>query len=291
MQQILAVVEGNESDLGVIGRAKMMAAHTGGEVSLFMSVYDPVEELNRYVGFDNYAEVKEAVMEDAEIKLRHLAEREGETLNSNMVWGRRWHLNVLTEAKNIGAELIVKAVGKHSRIAEFLQTPEDWHLLREAECPVWMVNGDTSQIDKVAASFSVLDETAEHRLLGSRVVDMARQMAWALKVPLEVVTVIPDLNSSQAAASRVPLLLGDVQARARARAEKLLADELERLGISPDCAVVLEGHPHMALADAAGCSGLLVIGSVAHRGISGKLIGNTSEKVLHHLAGDVVVVH
>jgi nucleotide-binding universal stress UspA family protein len=49
------------------------------------------------------------------------------------------------------------------------------------------------------------------------------------------------------------------------------------------------------LADAVGESGTLVIGSAAARKlaakVAGKLFGNTSEKVIHHARGDVLVVH
>ena len=49
------------------------------------------------------------------------------------------------------------------------------------------------------------------------------------------------------------------------------------------------------MADAVGAAGVLVIGSAAARSIPGKvaakLFGNTSEKVIHHAHGDVLVVH
>ena len=49
------------------------------------------------------------------------------------------------------------------------------------------------------------------------------------------------------------------------------------------------------LADAVGDTGALVIGSAAARKlaakVAGKLFGNTSEKVIHHVRGDVLVVH
>lgn len=291
MLNILVVVDGTDDDEHVLGQAVKFAAETGGDVHVFMSVYDPVEELNKYIGFDDYPQVKEAILEEAEIKLRVLAEKFAEAVTSNMAWGRHWHLNVLAEAERMESDLIIKAVGKHSRIAEFLQTPEDWHLLRESRCPVWLVNKTTTHIDKVVAAFSAMDETVEHRLLASRVVDKARDFAAALKVKLHVVTVIPDLARTQALLSRVPMGVAGVQASARERAQKLLSQSLDELGIQADEIEVRCGSVDEELASVVGDNGLLLIGSVANRGISGKLIGNTSEKVLHYLTGDVVVVH
>ena len=291
MMKILAVVQGLDSDQHVLQQSLEIASDTGGDVHVFMSVYDPVEELNKYIGFDDYPQVKEHILEEAEIKLRKLTEPYGDSVTSNMAWGRHWHLNVQQEAKSCAADLIVKAVGRHSRIAEFLQTPEDWHLLREAQSPIWMVNETTAHMDKVVAAFSTLDETAEHRTLAFRVLSKAQDFARALGVPLHVVTAVPDLVSLQTAASRVPILLEDVQVRAQRRAEEVLHKELQRHGISPALAEVRAGRTEEVLAEAVGDNGLLVIGSVAHRGLAGKLIGNTAEKVLHYLTGDVLVVH
>ena len=54
---------------------------------------------------------------------------------------------------------------------------------------------------------------------------------------------------------------------------------------------MLTGQVERELAELVGDSSLLVIGSAANRGLAGKFIGNTSEKVLHYLTSDMLVVH
>lgn len=267
-----------------------------------MIVYDSIEELNRYVGFDNYAEVKQAILDEAEVKLRVLTDKFGDRFSSTMHWGRRWHFSVVVEARNMSADLIVKAVHRHSRIAEFLHTPEDWHLLREASCPVWLVNDSTDKINKVVAAFSTLEETPEHRQLGERVVFKARDLAAALGVELHVISVIPDLLNSQAMIAPVPAMpgqfpyvLADMGEEALERAQQILSESLARIAVEADVSEVRTGFVDTEMADAVGATGVLVIGSAAARSIPGKvaakLFGNTSEKVIHHAHGDVLVVH
>lgn len=302
MKNILVVLEGSESDEHVLGQAVKVAEINQSDIHLFMVVYDSVEELNRYVGFDNYPEVKQAILDEAEVKLRQLTEKFGDHFTSTMHWGRRWHFSVVVEAKKMSADLIVKAVHRHSRIAEFLHTPEDWHLLREASCPVWLVNQATEQVDKVVAAFSTLEESPEHRQLGERVLLKARDLSTALGAELHVVSVIPDWLNSQAMIAPVPAMpgqfpyaLSDLGEEARERAEQILNEALAKIGVEPDLAEVRTGFVDTEIADAVGDSGVLVIGSAAARSLPGKvaakLFGNTSEKVIHHVHGDVLVVH
>ena len=302
MKNSLVVLDGSDSDEQVLGQAVQLATASGGDVHLFMTVYDPIEELNRYVGFDNYHDVKQAILDDAEVKLRRLTDKFGDHFSSTIHWGRRWHTNVIAEAKKLSADLIIKAVHRHSRLAEFLQTPEDWHLLRDSSCPVWLVNDTTEHIDKVVAAFSTLEESAEHRALGERVLKKACDLATALGTELQVISVVPDWLHSQSILGPVPGMPGQFPAalaglgeQAIDRAEEILSDTLRRLHIDADATEVRCGFVDIELADAVDDRGALVIGSAAARHLStriaGKLFGNTSEKVIHHVRGDVFVVH
>ena len=91
MKNILVVLDGSESDQHVLNQAVKVADARGSDIRLFMIVYDSIEELNRYVGFDNYAEVKQAILDEAEVKLRVLTDKFGDRFSSTMHWGRRWH--------------------------------------------------------------------------------------------------------------------------------------------------------------------------------------------------------
>ena len=302
MKNMLVVLDGSSSDEHVLRQAIQLAATSGGNIHLFMTVYDSIEELNRYVGFDNYQEVKQSILDEAEVKLRRLTDKFGDHFTSTMHWGRRWHFHVISEAKKISADLVFKAVQRHSRIAEFLHTPEDWHLLRGASCPVWLVNDSTAQLNRVVAAFSTLDETENHRLLGERVLQKASELATALNIELHVVSVVPDWSQTQAIVGpmpgmpgQFPTVIADMGAQALEHAEDVIRETLVKLAIDSDVIEVRRGFADIELADAVGDSGALVIGSAAARKLTAKvadkLFGNTSEKVIHHVRGDVLVVH
>lgn len=297
MENILVVMDGSDTDEMLLNQALELVEDGETDIHILMSVYDQVEELHKYVGFDNYPEVKQAILDDAEIKLRVLTDKFADRFSSNMAWGKRWHEPVLQEAQNIDADLIIKVAGKQSWLSEVLRTPEDWQLLRQASCPVWLLNAPRQPIDKVIAAVSTLDESPEHSALGARVIVQAEALAASLNVPLKVVAVIPDWNASRAAMAYVPpipaqtVFLGDIGAQALQESRERLVALLERLDIDADKAEVRAGTLTLEIIDAVGDQGLLVIGSAAHRGLAGKFIGNSAEKVLHHLKADMLIVH
>ena len=87
MKNMLVVLDGSSSDEHVLGQAIQLAASSGGDIHLFMTVYDSIEELNRYIGFDNYQQVKQLLLDEAEVKLRRLTDKFGDHFSSTMHWG------------------------------------------------------------------------------------------------------------------------------------------------------------------------------------------------------------
>ena len=117
-----------------------------------------------------------------------------------------------------------------------------------------------------------------------------------------MVSVVPDWLQTQAIVGPVPgmpgqfsAVMADIGEQALDRAEEIIHETLEKLAIDADVTEVRSGSVDTELADAVGDTGALVIGSAAARNLSakvaGNLFGNTSEKVIHHVRGDVLVVH
>jgi nucleotide-binding universal stress UspA family protein len=263
-----------------------------------MTVYDQIEEMHKYVGFDNYKDIKQSLLDRAETKLRLLTDQFNVNFSSSMTWGKRWYLPVVDKARKMEADLIIKVVGdRHSRLVDFLQTPEDWHLLRDASCPLWLISDQNADIQEVIAAVSTLDESPEHRALDERVIGQAQRLAGALSKPLWVVSVLPDFNAMAVPMAYVPPVPGqsvlwhETAAEAKARSQQKLELMLDRLRVQPDRIEMLTGRVDRALAETVDTHGLLVIGSAANRGLAGKFIGNSSEKVLRYLKADMLVVH
>jgi nucleotide-binding universal stress UspA family protein len=298
MENILVVLDGSDSDEVAVAQAVKIIDRTEGRLHLLMAVYDQIEEMHKYVGFDNYKDIKQSLLDSAETKLRLLTDQFNISFSSGMTWGKRWYRPVVDKARKMEADLIIKVAGdKQSRLVDFLQTPEDWHLLRDASCPLWLIGEQNADIQEVIAAVSTLDEGPEHRALDERVIGQAQRLASALSKPLWVVSVLPDFDAMAVPMAYVPPVAGEAvlwhetAAEARARSQQKLELMLDRLRIQPDRIEMLTGRVDRALAEIVGTHGLLVIGSAANRGLAGKFIGNSSERVLRYLKADMLVVH
>ena len=297
MENILVVLDGSDKDQLAMEQAVALTSHNQAKLRVLMTVYNQIEEMHKYVGFDNYTDIKQALLDEAENHLRLLTDRYNIHFSSNMVWGKRWNKSVVDTANSMEADLILKVAGdRQSRIANLFQTPEDWHLLRDAPCPVWLINGQRQGLEKVVAAVGTLDESREHGVLGRKVILKAGSMAQALDLPLQLVSVIPDFSAATVATAYVPPLPGqsvlwhESAQQALANAEQQLNEQCDELHVQATVKV-LTGQVESELAEVVASSSLLVIGSAANRGLAGKFLGNTSEKILHYLTSDMLVVH
>ena len=149
MENILVVLDGSDKDQLAMQQAVALTDHNQAKLRVLMTVYDQIEEMHKYIGFDNYRDIKQALLDEAETHLRLLTDRYNIHFSSNMVWGKRWNKSVVDTANSMEADLIIKVAGdRQSGIAKLFHTPEDWHLLRDASCPIWMVNGEGQGLEK-----------------------------------------------------------------------------------------------------------------------------------------------
>ena len=297
MENILVVLDGSDADDLALGQAAELINFSQGKLHVLMTVYDQIEEMHKYVGFDNFKDVKQRILDDAEKKLRLLTDRFNLNFSSSMAWGKRWSRPAVDKSKRMGGDLVIKVSGdQQSRISKIFRTPEDWNLLRDLKCPLWLVNNNRQPLDRVVVAVNALAESVEHRDLDQRVIEVGYNMARALNLRLQLVTVMPDLSSMALATAYVPpvpgqaILWEDRGEELSARCQEVLESQAKALPTAAET-LVLSGRVDLELADLVGDSALLVLGSAAERGLAGKFIGDTAEKFLHYLATDLLIVH
>lgn len=292
IQKILLVVDDWDTAEAAAEYSARLAAVRRAELAILVCINDPLIELNRYIGFDNVDEIRQQLQEEAERRGRSLlAGLPGEAREPDVAvcWSSSPHKNIIEHARRHEAVLIVKHVGYHSLLAEFIHTPDDWQLLRYAECPVLMLGARPRPPAFVVAAIDGLDKRPEHQTLSARILDEAHAMARSYNVPLRAVAVCPDPGLSYSLAGTLPSYL-ELSERLYEQARQGLEETVQRFGVPCDELQVLRGMVDRQLAAAVGNDGLLVIGGCSNRGLKGRLLGNVAERVLHYVDGNVLVV-
>jgi Universal stress protein UspA and related nucleotide-binding proteins len=258
-------------------------------VVVYCPVANAIEELNRYIGFENYESMRSELLLESEERLEELAEAWG--LETCVEWQPVPYKAVLEKAQELSACTIVMSVSEHSTVGDLLHKPDDWHLLREATCPIWLVGKALASLTRVTVAIDVLDEDEEHQSRVARLLDQARFYAQLFDVPLRVVSVLPDPSRmfSDLTVSD-STLMEDFRKEAESRVFERQRLILDRLGIVADSCAVIVGQVDQELRNILTDDGFLALGTSAKTGVKGFFLGNTAERLLHHLDGDMLVV-
>lgn len=290
MKKILAVINFWPSAEKVLLKARAIASAIHAEVYVYCPVSSEIEEMNRYVGFDNFEDVKAELLALSEARLEQLPGIE--QLDFQVEWQFRPYQGVAGKAEELSADLVVMSLSSHSILGDFFHKPDDRHLLRDAKCPVLVVNEEDRPYHAVVAAIDALDGAEDHSALTARILDRAAMMSEALHLPLKVISVVREpsyIYSDLVVVDSVAI------AKFRLEAEDMAADYqaqiLARMGVKPHSAQVVVGRVETELQKELAESGLLVIGTIANKGIKGVFVGNTCERLLRHLQGDMLVVN
>ena len=306
MKTVLLVVGDSPTTAYLQGRVRALADVMQAKLHIYRAFYDPLEEMDQYVGFDNYVTIKRMLLQEERERIAalvqstvrtsvaHSVERTESTAETNIKcvveWRKRAPEGVLAYAKHIEADMIVIERTKHSRSKALVHTPDEWNLLRHAPCPVLMLSPFEHAVRAVVAAVNILNPSKVHTQLTARVLERAAALAEAFGVSLDVLTVLPISRVGIPTESRIALgdhFLKTLESNALKRQEKILSER----EINADEHQIEGGIVDEVLAKKAEDAGLIVIGSVGREGASGRLLGNTSERVLYQVQSDVLVVN
>ena len=285
MEKVLAVITNWDDADQVLARARHLAERLHARCELLRPVHAQVRELQHYMDVAAFGEIQTQILEIERARLDALrGEDPGE-----VVWCQRVYRAVVEHAELVGADLILMATSRQGALANLIHRADDWHLLREAPCPVLLLPRVSKPILSVIAAVDALSEGTEQELLSERVLDAAAAFAHAHAVPLTVITVVPDPALIYASPVAVPMgeqIITELTERARAAQQALLA----RIGLHADVGRIETGRVEDVVT-ALAADGLLVIGSVANKGLKGMVLGNTAERILHRMTTEMLVVN
>ncbi len=195
--------------------------------------------------------------------------------------------NILRVLEDRCCGLVLKYADRSQPLAEVLYTPTDWKLLRYLPVPVLMVRQlDSWESRPLLAAVDADPDDGDHALLNRHIVRMARSISDLSSSPLHLVSAYPAPMQSVQAEQQVE---ASIRIRYLQYCRRL-CDEL-----APEVAdvEVAEG-PAETLIPACGRklnAGLLVMGTVARRGVRGALLGgNTAEAILARVNSDVLTL-
>ena len=294
LQRVLVIVRREPDTAQVLNKVAQFAA--GAQVHVIRVVHDDMVA-SRYASRGDAQTLKTFMLQAEQEYLEGLIEpfrARFKSIESATVWHRRSYAAVLAVARDIKASLIVKGAEVGGRLAEIVRTPDDWHLLREAACPVMLLKlAAWLPRPRIIAAVDALDEV--HTALNHQVLSAANTMAEVLGGSFDLVSTYPAYQpwaAEMAAAYDYVKLRRSIEKEIDTHQRALLsASSALKIGSVRQHAI--EGEPAHSInrvAEEIGAE-VIVVGTAARAGISGLVMGNTSEALLHITQRDVLVVH
>jgi len=313
--KILAVLDGEDGaeaqDRATVAAAERLAQRTGAALRL-LSVIEPPRDL---AALAQLAGVSEAEAQTRLIESRrkmHAAREQDPRLDDVRVRAGKIFLEVIREAIEWDADLVLKAAERAPGLIGGLFASTDQHLLRKCPCPVWLTgagraagggdDGDETPLRVVAAAVDVEaagDTEAAERMdgLNHRIVETAAAIAAADGARLHLIHAweAPAEGLVRRFAPQDVDVIAYSEGVERQHRRSLTAlrrtaeayQGIERITndlLRGPARRVVPAHAVEIGAD------LLVMGTIARTGVPGFIIGNTAEDILNSVRCAVLTV-
>lgn len=293
LKNILVVVGDPAEARYVLEKADILARATQARLHVVQVIYEGIAELGA-AAIDSTRELKSLILQAAESTLEDMltaVKAKNPDLESATLWNARQWEGILHAAERAQADLVIKGASLHPRFGDIVRTPDDWNLLRRSEIPVMLVKPQAWVAQPtVLCALDPFDDA--HEALSMAVLQEAQALTRVLGGELVLVVAYPLFEPwvGQLGAMRnYDEIKRGIEQEIRTRVNRLVA----QAGVDFDRLVADEGQPTQVIGRLVEETEaeMLVIGTHAREGVTGILLGNTSERLLHAVATDVVTVH
>jgi universal stress protein E len=284
----------NDTLLGMdiaLGKAARIEHYSGAELEVAEVIYDTVaEEPPEVLPPTQQALLIEAFKAAERHGLQHLVDPYMEkvaNISVRVLWEKKSAAGILKILD--GVDLLLKPVSQHHTLLDRLHAPLDWELMRNAECPVLISKNDWPTTARVVAALDAAD--AGHQALNTTILHAAETMAGILGADLHIVAAYPDLGQT-VSELQVAMDYAGIKADMRASRAANIDTLIESLDLTVTEVHLLEGKPSEVIPQLANNLevAVTVLGSAARKGASQLLLGNTAERIIGALNGDVLTV-
>lgn len=303
---ILADIDPRREKQPALGRAHGLAKRTGAKVHLFTCDY--VQALSGGVFFDNknlkkareeyVAELEEWLDEQAK-ELRD----DGLDVSTKVHWHKPRHETLLEYAKEVEADVIIRAAREHSKVDRLILGATDWELIRSAPQIVWLAkkNQQSPTLTKVLAAVDPTHPADEKADLDKRLLETAddfRQIfsgnmhVFHAYMPPTTATPIDAGATMTAAAVPMPRVDAETVEMLRDSLYKAIKDLTGAYQLPDENIHLVAGDTAASIQEVVSEQDIdvVVAGAVSRGWLERLVIGSTAEKLLDVVDCDLIVV-
>ncbi|MBY5991616.1 universal stress protein UspE [Ferrimonas balearica] len=294
-QRILVAVDPTHEAQPALDRAAHLAKCCGGEMTLFVCIFDFSYEMTSMLSADEREAMRNSIVTQRQAWLEQQAQSlrdQGVKVNTQVAWHNRPFEAIIQQAIAGDHDVIVKSTHHHDKLKSVIFTPTDWHLLRKSPVPVLLVKEHEWPVrGKVLVAVNVAAEDDAHQTLNDQILVHAKTLCRAINGELHLVNGYPGTPVN------IAIELPDFDAHAyneslKSHHQMKVSELAQQHDIDTAHCHVLEGLPEDVIPELAEelDAELVVLGTVGRTGFSAALIGNTAEHVIDSLDCDLLAI-
>jgi universal stress protein E len=289
MNKILVIAQREDERPTAINKALQLAEHYCADIHIMAFCHEEFEMISSFTA-KQFEQVKLKIIDKRHECIQNQIEQidlSTTNVTFDVEWQKDIYKSVLNELSTNNYQFIVT---QHHDTGGFFHIPTEWYLIRESKIPIYIAREDKwASSNTVLAAIDLKNDSAQGELMQNQVLSTASDFAKAFNATLhccfcfETPEILIDLDFID-------------QDRYQSDVREKYTPELEALAkaynISEDCVHVKFGKPEKCIASVATKSKThaVVIGSMARKGIKGKLVGNTAEKLTYYLHTDMLII-
>lgn len=293
--QILALVDYMKVDQPGLEKAVALAQVSKSKVTALLVVYDRAAEVDTMMAGTPLNNLRQPYLADAVNWLQELItvyQDRGVSIETKVEWNKRPYRTVMECIKVQDYDLIVKSSSHHSLLKRIMYTPDDWHLIREVNTPIYFVKEAVPlQGQKVLLAVDTADEENAHQDLNQQIVTFGKDLESAFQCELNLVNSYPTLRGM---ASLIPDAANyeAYENSVRENHNNALNQFANENNVALEQTHLRQGAVGLVVQDLVEelIAQLIICGTHSRAGIDGLVVGNSAESILEHTDCSLLVL-
>lgn len=285
MRNVLVIADPNFETTTAIEQAQRLSIADGITLHIVYFYYENLRGMGSR-GSALQSSLVARLQEKAEQQLKSLLTDEI-PYTFEIVWEKHLHRWVNDYAQKHQPAMVLKT---GHRSETMFYTPTDWHLIRECPAPVLIVaENKWRRRSGILAAVDLQTEQVEKQHLNEKILATSKYLAAVFDVPLHVcyTPVVSDVLRDFGVQ-----FVDEIEDNARKEIQQKIDTLAITYGIEPQNFHIKAGKPEKVIPSTAASlqAGLVVVGTIGRKGITGKLLGNTAEEILSLLKTNVLTL-
>jgi universal stress protein E len=279
---LFVVIDPTSEHQPALLKALLIAKLGGCKLHAFLCIHKDMKEAGAYASRNDFKRQTLVQASDWLEVLMETCKLSDVPYTTEVVWNSLWVECLVRSFDKSRCDLVIKSSYHHGKARRFFSKTADYYLMHHCTSPILFTHqAQEWKSDRIMACLDLESGDSDHARLNNVILRSTRAFSEIVGMDMYIGCAwVKALNADRLAAKIHP---GDIDAAQLGELYKVPTERvLLRQGNAVSTLQAICGEIDPAI---------VVIGSLARHGISGKLIGNTAEKLLDIVVADLLIVN